>query len=283
MAKGRPRNGRDQGNAELLAIDAGNTNIVFAVHDGADWRGQWRATTHDVRTADEHMVWLSQLMQIDNLTPNDIDAAIIASVVPQALFGLKTLCTRYLHCEPLLIGDADVNLGLEVDVERPSEVGADRLVNAYAAHRRYGGPLIVVDFGTATTFDVVDNNGTYRGGVIAPGPNLSIEALHSAAAQLPHVAITRPPHVIGRGTPSAMQSGIYWGYVGLIEGLIRRIENEFGSKMKVVGTGGLAPLFQEGTALIQEVDPELTIRGLVQIYQQSYQAAEQAKTAATPG
>jgi len=263
----------------LLAIDAGNTNIVFAVHDGTSWRGQWRATTHDVRTADEHMVWLSQLMQIDGLTPEDIDAAIIASVVPQALFGLKTLCTRYLNCEPLLIGDADVNLGLAVDVERPSEVGADRLVNAYAAHRQYGGPLIVVDFGTATTFDVVDARGTYLGGVIAPGPNLSIEALHAAAAQLPHIAITRPEHVIGRGTLSAMQSGIYWGYIGLIEGVIRRIESEIGGKMKVVGTGGLAPLFQEGTKLIEEVDTELTIRGLVQIYQQTCETADNSAKA----
>lgn len=263
----------------LLAIDAGNTNIVFAVHDGEQWRGQWRATTHDVRTADDHMVWLTQLMQIDGLAPSDIHAAIIASVVPQALFGLKTLCTKYLSCTPLVIGDPNVHLSFKVDVERPSEVGADRIVNSFAAHQYYGGPLIVVDFGTATTFDVVNQQGTYLGGVIAPGPNLSVEALHAAAAQLPNVAIARPDHIIGRGTQDAMQSGVYWGYIGLIEGLIRRIEHEYGGKMKVVGTGGLAPLFQEGTKLIEEVDLELTIRGLVQIYEQTLLAAPASREA----
>lgn len=253
----------------LLAIDAGNTNIVFAVHDGKGWRGQWRATTHDVRTADEHMVWLSQLMAIDKLATTEIDAAIIASVVPQALLGLQTLCSRYLNCQPMLIGESGLELGLEVALERPSEVGADRLVNAVAAHAAFGGPLIVVDFGTATTFDVVDADGTYQGGVIAPGINLSAEALHRAAAQLPLVAIERPDSVIGKGTLGAMQSGIYWGYISLIEGLIGRIKAEFGSVMSVVGTGGLAPLFHEGTDLIEHVDLDLTIRGLLQIYERN--------------
>jgi type III pantothenate kinase len=255
--------------AVLLAIDAGNTNIVFAVHDGEHLRGQWRATTHDARTADEHMVWLHQLMQIGDLSPKSINAAIIASVVPQALFGLRTLCSRYLGCEALIIGDPAVKLGLRVAVDQPSEVGADRLIDAVAAHRRYGGPIIIVDFGTATTFDVVDAEGTYHGGVIAPGINLSAEALHKAAAQLPHIAIQRPATVIGKSTLGAMQSGIYWGYISLIEGLITRIKAEFGQEMTVVGTGGLASLFRAGTPVIEHVDRDLTIRGLVHVYEQN--------------
>lgn len=253
----------------LLAIDAGNTNTVFAVHDGEKLHSEWRATTQHGRTADEYMVWLSQLMQLDGLTPSDIDAAIIATVVPQALHGLQTLCRRYLDCEPMLVGAPEVDLGLKIALDNPSEVGADRLINAVAAHRRYKGPLVVVDFGTATTFDVVDKDGTYHGGVIAPGINLSTEALHQAAAQLPHIAIKRPAQVIGKGTLGAMQSGIFWGYVGLIEGLLSRIQEEFGQKLTVVGTGGLAPLFREGTDAIEHLDLDLTIQGLVQIHQQN--------------
>lgn len=250
----------------LLAIDAGNTNIVFAVHDGEVWRGQWRAATRDIRTADEYMVWLSQLMTLGGLSASDIDGAIIASVVPQALFGLQTLCAKYLKCKPLLIGDPEIALGLEVAIERPGEVGADRLVNAVSAHKTYEGALVVLDFGTATTFDIVDEEGTYHGGVIAPGINLSTEALHAAAAQLPHIAVERPAAVIGKSTLGAMQSGIYWGYISLIEGLVTRIREEFGKPTKVVGTGGLAPLFQAGTPVIEFVDLDLTIRGLLEVY-----------------
>jgi type III pantothenate kinase len=169
----------------------------------------------------------------------------------------------------MVIGDPAVDLGIQVLTENPNEVGADRLVNAVGAKERYGGPLIVVDFGTATTFDVIDVDGNYRGGVIAPGINLSLEALHSAAAQLPRVAVARPASVIGRGTVPAMQSGIYWGYVGLIEGLVRRIADEFGQAMKVVATGGLAPLFNEATAVIEFLDRDLTIRGLQVIHQRN--------------
>lgn len=251
----------------LLAIDAGNTNIVFAVYEGEALRGQWRASTSDLRTADEHIVWLTQLMQIDGLAREDVDAAIVASVVPQAMFGLRTLCTRYLGCQPMVVGDPAVELGIEIAIDRPGEVGADRLVNAVAAHHRYPGPLVIVDFGTATTFDVVDASGAYLGGVIAPGINLSTEALHAAAAQLPNIAITRPPTVIGRETVTAMQSGVYWGYIGLIEGLVRRIEGELGAETTVIATGGLAALFERGTDVIHHVDPDLTIRGLLQIFQ----------------
>jgi type III pantothenate kinase len=253
----------------LLAIDSGNTNIVFAVYDGDKLRGEWRASTDSERTADELGVWLTQLLTIEGLNRLDITAAIIASVVPAMVFGLKTLCRRYFRCEPLVVGDDGVDLGLNILLDRPEEVGADRLVNAVAAHKYYQGPLIVIDFGTATTFDVVDAAGNYCGGAISPGINLSLEALHTAAAKLPRVAIGRPKQVIGRATVPAMQSGIFWGYVGLIEGLVRRIKDEFGSEMLVVATGGLAPLFADATKVINALDADLTLRGLLEIHRRN--------------
>ncbi len=253
----------------LLAIDSGNTNIVFAVFDGPQQRGEWRSSTTAERTADEYGVWLTQLMTIEGLSRDTIDAAIIATVVPATLFSLKTLCRRYFHCEPLVVGEPDVDLGLSVLLDRPEEVGADRLVNAVAAHRCYKGPLIIIDFGTATTFDVVDGQGNYCGGAIAPGPNLSLEALHLAAAKLPRVAIGRPRQVIGKATVPAMQSGVFWGYIGLIEGLVHRIQEEFGAPMTVVATGGLAPLFKDATHVIHHIDPDLTLRGLLEIQQRN--------------
>lgn len=251
----------------LLAIDAGNTNIVFAVYDGEQVRAQFRASTKDTRTADEYYVWLAQLMQLEGMDAKDIHAAIIACVVPQALFNLRRLCAKYFKQTPLVIGDSDVDLGLRVNTDRPSAVGADRVVNALAAHRDYGGDLIVIDFGTATTFDIVGASGSYEGGIIAPGVNLSVEALHLAAAQLPRIAVERPQAVIGKDTIPAMQSGIYWGYVGLIEGLVARIKAEYGKPMKVIATGGLSNLFRHNTMSIEAVDHDLTIRGLRYIYE----------------
>lgn len=253
----------------LLAIDSGNTNIVFAVFDGETVRGEWRSSTTTERTADEFGVWLTQLMTIEGIERRDIDAAIIASVVPANVFNLKTLCRRYFRCEPVVVGDDGVDLGLEVRLDRPEEVGADRLVNAVAAHKCYRGPLVVIDFGTATTFDVIDAEGNYCGGAIAPGINLSLEALHMAAAKLPRVAVARPRQVIGKATVPAMQSGIFWGYVGLIDGLVARIQAEFGAPMTVVATGGLAPLFMEATDAIQHLDPDLTLRGLLEIHRRN--------------
>src|ERR1700733_280125 len=197
----------------LLVIDAGNTNIVFAVHDGNDIRAEWRAVTETSRTADEYAVLLAPLFGLQNLGFADVDSAIIASVVPAALFDLRLFCRRYIHCEPLVVGEPDVDLGIKVNVDRPEVVGADRLVNTVSAHATYKGALIVVDFGTATTFDVVSAEGNYEGGVIAPGVNISAEALHQAAAMLPRVAVHRTQSVIGKDTIPAMQSGLYWGYV----------------------------------------------------------------------
>ncbi len=208
----------------LLAIDAGNTNTVFAVYEGENQRGLWRAATDTHRTADEYAVWLIQLMSLQNVSPKGIDTAIISTVVPAALFNLTNLCQNYFGAKALVIGDPDVDIGMRVNVPNPAEVGADRLVNAVAAFRAYGGPLIIIDFGTATTFDIVSAEGAYEGGIIAPGVNLSMEALHMAAAKLPLVAVRRPETVVGTNTVGAMQSGIFWGYVSLIEGLVARIK-----------------------------------------------------------
>jgi type III pantothenate kinase len=254
----------------LLAIDSGNTNIVFAVFDdeGAT-RGEWRSSSQADRTADEFRVWLEQLMKSANLSPADITASIIATVVPATLFNLKSLCRKYFDCDPLIVGEDGVDLGLKILIDRPDDVGADRLVNAIAAHQKYGGPLIVVDFGTATTFDVIDADGNYVGGVITPGVNLSLEALHMAAAQLPRVGIQRTERVIGKSTVEAMQSGIYWGYVSMIEGLVRRLSEEHGAEMEVIATGGLAKLFTGATDCINHSDPDLILRGLLALYRQN--------------
>jgi len=249
----------------LLAVDAGNTNVTFAVFDGDALRSEWRSTTNASRTADEYAVWLVQLMALADLAPDDIDEAIIATVVPQALFDLRTLCRRYFKCDPLVIGDDGVDLGIQNLARRPREVGADRLVNCVGAIAEFEGPLIVIDFGTATTFDIADRHGNYVGGIIAPGVNLNLEALHMASAKLPRIAVSVPDQVIGKDTVSAMQSGVYWGYISLVEGLVSRVQAEYGETMFVVGTGGLAPLFQGGTDVIQAVDQDITLRGLFRI------------------
>jgi len=250
----------------LLAIDVGNTNTVFAVLKGMDIVGEWRIATNDSRTADEYMVWLSQLMQINNILPSQIDGTIISQVVPQALFDIRTLCRKYFGGEPMVVGEGGVSIGLKIKLARPEQVGADRLVNAVAAHKAYPGNLIVIDFGTATTFDIVSAAGDYEGGIISPGVNLSIQALHDAAAKLPHIAVRRPDAVIGKDTVSAMLSGVYWGYIGLVEGLVSRIKAEYGAPMTVVSTGGLGHLLRHGTPVIEHFDPDLTIKGLAEVY-----------------
>jgi len=246
----------------LLAIDAGNTNVVFAVNDGTEWRGRWRIATEPNRTSDEYAVWLLTLMQHAGLRPADITRCAIGTVVPAALYNLRRLSRDWFGVEPL-IARSILDWGFHIDVEQPQEVGADRLLNSLAAHHHYKGPLIVVDFGTATTFDVVASDGAYMGGVIAPGINLSIEALHHAAARLPRIGIGRPQSAIGRNTVAAMQSGIFWGYVGLIEGIVSRIRAEAEQpNMKVIATGGLAPLMAEGTTMITRIDQDITLEGL---------------------
>ena len=253
----------------LLAVNANNTNVKFAVYDGETLKGDWRLHTSPGRTADEYVVWLIQLMGLVGLKPADIDGAIIATVVPPTLFNLKQLCKQYFRTAPVVVGEPEVQLGIKVLMDRPHEVGADRLANAVGGNLLYGEPLIVVDFGTATTFDVISAEGDYCGGVIAPGINLSLEALHGATAKLPRIAVERPAKVIGRDTLGAMQSGIYWGYVSLIEGVVTRIKVERGEPMRVVATGGLAPLFFGATPVLESVEPEITMRGLVEIYRRN--------------
>jgi type III pantothenate kinase len=250
----------------LLAINANNTNTVFALWDGANLRGSWRTATDTKRTADQYVVWLDHLLQLDGLSRANIDGAVFASVVPEVNFNLVTLCRKYCHSNPLVVGEPGVKIGIKALVDRPEEVGADRLVNTVAAHDRYKGPLIVVDFGTATTLDVVDRDGNYCGGAIAPGINLSLAALTGAAAKLPSVPIRRTDRVIGTNTVACMQSGIYWGYIGLVEGLVGRMKTEFGSAMRTIATGGLAPLFEGSTPALETVDPSLSLWGLRLVY-----------------
>ena len=250
----------------LLTIDVGNTNTTFALYEGDEQRAEWRMATDSRRTADEYFVWLDHLMQLGGYRRDAVADVVLATVAPQTLFNLRTLAKTYFGAQALVIGDPDCEIGIPVRLPRPQEVGADRVVNARAALTTYGPDLIILDFGTATTFDVVDGDGAYAGGVIAPGVNLSLAALHQAAAKLPRVAVERPAAVVGTDTVSAMQSGVYWGYVGLIEGICRRIMHERGTAMRVVGTGGLSALFAKGTEVIDAVDPSLTMRGLVEIH-----------------
>jgi type III pantothenate kinase len=257
----------------LLAIEQGNTNTLFAVHDGKDWIAQWRAATDSTRTADEYAVWLSQLLQMAGLQFGVLDACIISSVVPQSIFNLRNLARRYFHVEPMVIGE-NVDLGIAVRIDKPSEAGADRLVNAIGAHMVYPGDLIVIDSGTATTFDVVAADGGLEGCAIAPGINLSMEALHAHAAKLPRVAIQKPQQVVGKDTVGAMQSGVFWGYIALIEGLIARIKAEWENPMTVVATGGVASLFHGATLSIDHFDSDLTIRGMLEIYQRNIRKAQ---------
>jgi type III pantothenate kinase len=253
----------------LLAINSGNTNTVFALYDGEREVGVWKMAAEASRTADEYAVWLTHLMALDGLQPNQVDGVIVSNVVPAVTFNLKTLSRRYFKTEPLFVGDPGVELGIKVLIDRPDEVGADRVVNAVGGKDRFGAPLVIVDLGTATTFDVVDADGNYCGGVIAPGINLSLKALEMAAAKLPHVEIRRTATVIGRSTIPAMQSGLFWGYIGLIEGLVGRIRAEFGQPMRVIATGGLAPLFSGATPVIEANDANLTLWGLRLIYERN--------------
>lgn len=257
----------------LLAIDSGNTNLVAGVFDQGKIQGQWRAETEPNRPANDYATIFSGWLAASGVAADKIDGAIIASVVPLTTAPMRAACGTVIGNDPMVVGDDGLELGLKILVDSPGEVGADRLVNAVAAHIGHRGALVIVDFGTATTFDVVDGDGNYRGGVIAPGVGLSLEALHQAAAKLPRVAVKNPGAVIGRDTVGAMQSGIYWGYVGMIEGLVARVTEEFeagGETIEtVLATGGLAALFAGGTEAIQSVDADLTLRGLAEIFRRN--------------
>ncbi|OYX37306.1 MULTISPECIES: type III pantothenate kinase [unclassified Sphingomonas] len=259
----------------LLAIDAGNTNVVFALLKDRAIVARWRIATDPRRTADEYAVWLSQLLQLEGHDRSDIHGVIIATVVPRALHNLQTLARKYFGGEPLIAGQSPVEWGIEIDVKEPGSLGADRAVNTIAAHALYPGDLIVIDFGTATTFDVVDYTGAYKGGIICPGINLSLDALVTAAAKLPRIAIEAPADmsVIGRDTVSQMHIGIYWGYIAMMEGLVARLKAEVGRPVKVIATGGLAILFERQTDVFDHVEPDLTIQGLAMLWDRAHIAA----------
>ena len=249
----------------LLAIDCGNTNTVFSIWDGEKFISNWRIATSHKRTADQYYVWLTTLMELDGIK-NEIDEMVISSTVPRVVFNLRVLSDKYFGTRPLVVGRADCRLPISVRVDNGTAVGPDRLVNTVSGFDLFGGDLIIVDFGTATTFDVVDADGAYIGGSIAPGVNLSLEELHQAAAALPHVDITIPQFAIGTNTVACMQSGIFWGYVGLVREICDRIKAEHLRPMKIISTGGLAPLFQQSVKLFDAFEDELTMHGLTVIH-----------------
>lgn len=253
----------------LLVIDIGNTNTVFALHDETDWIARWRSATDPSRTADDYAAWLMTLMAADGLKLGDIKGCIISSVVPQAKFNFRNLSRRYFDSEPFFVGDVETDLGVPIRIRRPEQVGADRLVAAIGAHEKFKGPKLVIDSGTATTFDIVGPDGGFEGGIIAPGINLSMRALHDAAAQLPRISIERPENVIGQDTVSAMKSGVFWGYVHLIDGLVDQVKAEYGSPMTVIATGGVASLFEGASRTIDHYDQTLMEVGLLEVYRRN--------------
>lgn len=256
----------------LLAIDAGNTNVVFALVKDGEIAARWRIATDPRRTGDEYAVWLHNLMALEGFDVKAVDAVIIATVVPRALHNLEVLSSKYFKADALIAGQPPVEWGIRLDVPEPETVGADRAINAIAAHTLHPEDLIVVDFGTATTFDVVDYEGSYKGGIIVPGINLSLDALVNAAAKLPRIAIEAPTgnrSVIGVTTEEQMHIGVFWGYVAMIEGLVDRMKKEIGRPAKVISTGGLATLFDENTDIFDIIEPDLTIQGLAMLYERS--------------
>ncbi|GGD52155.1 type III pantothenate kinase [Erythrobacter arachoides] len=248
----------------LLAIDAGNTNVVFALFEGTDIRARWRIATDGRRTGDEYATWLVQLLAIEGIERSAITRIIFGSVVPRANHNITVLAQKYFGIEPMVAGEGAAAWDFAIDVEQPNTLGADRALNCIAAHELVGGDMIVVDFGTATKFEAIDYNGAYKGGIIAPGINLSLDALVGNTAKLPRIAIRAPEtaSVIGRNTEDQMLIGVFWGYVAMMEGLIARMKAEIGRPVKVVATGGLAILFDEKTDIFDVVDADLTIRGL---------------------
>lgn len=249
----------------LLAIDCGNTNTVFSIYDGDEQLISMRTSTHHSRTSDAYFTWFSTLLNHNRIEQRITDV-IISSTVPRVVFNLRVFADQYFGCRPIVVGKPDCLLPAEPRVDQGTSVGPDRLVNTAGAFDRHGGNLIVVDFGTATTFDVASHDGAYVGGVIAPGVNLSLEALHMAAAALPHVDITKPQGVVGTNTVACIQSGIFWGYVGLIKEICARIKAERDQDMKIIATGGLAPLFAQTENLFDVIEDDLTMHGLTVIH-----------------
>ncbi len=245
----------------LLTVDVGNTHVKFGVYDGAQLKGDWRASTDRERTPDEWAVHLERFLALGNLTLGQLDGCIIASVVPPVTDSIRAMTRKHLEVEPLIVSGA-VNLGMAIDYPRPKEIGADRLVGAVAAIERYGAPVVVIDFGTATTFDIVNAEGAYIGGIIAPGLETSLWALSQRAALLFNVELEFPPQIVGQTTIEGMQSGLMWGYVSLVEGLGTRVREFLGQPCPIVATGGLADRLAPHTTIFTEVNHDLMVRGL---------------------
>lgn len=245
----------------LLTIDIGNTNISFGIYEGADLGPRWRVSTDHDRMPDEYGLQIIGLLHHQHMSPEDLTGACMASVVPPLTGTLTQACQEYLQLTPLVV-DAGVKTGVRIQYETPRAVGADRIVDAAAVHELYGGPACVVDFGTGTTFDAISREGDYLGGAIAPGIGIAANALFKKAAKLPRVDLVRPPSVIGKNTPHAMQSGLLYGYVGLVEGMVARFRRELGPGMKVIATGGLTDIIAQETQVIEFVAPWLTLEGL---------------------
>jgi type III pantothenate kinase len=249
----------------LLCIDIGNTNITLGLYENYQLGPRWRlATTHE-RMPDEFGIQLLGLLGHKNISPNKVDCAIIASVVPQLTERWMQVCQIYLECTPMVV-DSNTYTGVKILIDEPKSVGADRIVDAAATHNLYGGPACIVDFGTATTFDAISGEGNYLGGAIAPGIGIAADALAQRTAKLPRVDIAAPPNPIGRNTVHAMQSGLLYGYVGLVEGMVARFRTELGPAMKIIATGGLAELIAKHTAVLEIIAPWLTLDGLHLIY-----------------
>lgn len=258
----------------LLVVDIGNTNIVFGLYRGEQLEHTLRISTVRARTADEHSVLFEQLLRLKGLAPKDVEASIVASVVPPLTDSVVQAIRLSCGHDPLVVGGPGLKTGIRIRYDNPREVGADRIVNAVAAHRRVQGGVIVVDFGTATTFDCVSADGEYLGGVIVPGVQVSLDGLLGRAAKLTRVEIAEPPHVVGRNTPHAMQSGIVYGYAALVDGLVDRIVEELGFPCTVIATGGLAPLIASHARKVDEICPNLTLDGLRLIYEKNARARE---------